>query len=113
MKYLILLVTFFGVSAFGKSELECLKELCVKTGYTEESITRILMECNNQFLIGQTIFLNNNKVSDKMIRKFYPRNDEYIDMVTEVEKGRRLLNYNKCEEISRNFKLYISSCEKE
>lgn len=90
---------------------DCYSQLAIDTKYSQEEVTKILMSCNNQFLIGQTIFLNNSPVSDKIIRKYYPVDSENVT-VTEVEKAHRLLNYAKCEEISANLKKYMDKCNK-
>lgn len=110
---LFILTLFFSHSCLAKTYNSCLKQLSVDTNHTEEQITYILMSCNNIFLIGQTIFLNNNKLSDKLIRKYYPKTTQDGDApVTEHEKGGRLVEYSKCEEISRNVKKYMKRCQK-
>lgn len=112
MKLFILL--FFTQFSHAKNEIHCLKQLSIDIKHSEEQITQLLMSCNNIFLIGQTIFLNNNKLSDKIIRKYYPKTTQDGDApVTEHEKGGRLIDYAKCEEISRNIKIYMKRCQNE
>lgn len=81
-------------------------DLATRTGYTEEEITKILMECNNRFLQGETLFMGNSKDKDRTIRKYYPRDTE---VVFEHEKAARLLEFSKCQEISAAIKILEKS----
>lgn len=113
MLHIIILILLYSTSGAAKSYKSCLDQLAVDTNHSQEQITHILMSCNNQFLIGQTIFLNNNKLSDKMIRTYYPKTTQGGDApVTEHEKGGRLVEYSKCEEITKNVKKYMKRCQK-
>lgn len=73
------------------------------TGYSEERITKILMECSNRYLQGEALFLGKSEQQDKKIRQHYPKDSE----VTETEKASRLLEFTQCQEISKNIKYFI------
>lgn len=114
--YTIFVLVYFACGiALAKTETECYKKLAKDTKHSETAITKMIMECNNMFLDGQFIYLGPTKVQEKLIRKRWPAKDEEGNdiPVGELEKADKIIFYAKCEEISRNLKIYINQCLKE
>lgn len=81
-----ILISLFPIITFGN----CLDNLLLETPNAPE----LIMECNNIFLKGQFWLLNSE------------------NKLKQPELGRLVLQYAKCEEISRQLTQYIEKCKK-
>lgn len=114
MLKIFILALLFSLSVYAKPEAQCLKDMVKDTKHTEEQVTMILMTCNNQFIMGQHVFLDTNQRTDKIIRKRYPSSDpdvQALNAVSAVERALRLLDYSICERVTHLYQVYMKQCE--
>lgn len=108
MKKLAGVLTFFlpALLSAHTNEVPCLDALKRDTGYSSEKITLLIMTCNVKLVEGQAYLMNDNKF---LRMKRYPGNSD----MTEVEKGNRIMDFTKCQEITNLYQRYLKRCENE
>lgn len=111
MKSLIILL--ISVSAFARTEAECLTRMSKATKYSETDMVKIIMTCNNKLLDGVHMFIYANNQTEKLIRKRYPSADKEGNdyPVGTMERALMMLDHGKCEEVTNLFQTYMKVCQ--
>lgn len=108
----LLFLLFLANSSKSAPKVDCLKQMAIDGGMSEEVMTRMMVSCAVKQLEGDRIYLNQGDAWRKLRTKLYPREDGSSDDMSRTEMAARTAELTACQMMSAVKREYLKQCMK-